>query len=116
MKKVVKCCFCGRFCRLGGCMPYPVVFDDYSRCCYDCNEKIVLPARLASYKDEEDVGEYELSVSLDCFICNMHLLNTTRFITGSIETKCPQCEYINCFDFEHNGSGVTVTKKPFLRL
>lgn len=54
--KKYKCCLCGRKFSGYGNNPYPLCdIDDYdSRCCDDCNESKVLPARLAmAYCDKK---------------------------------------------------------------
>lgn len=45
-----KCCFCGRNIIGYGHNPSPVVEDINERCCGECNQNIVIPARLESIK------------------------------------------------------------------
>ena len=45
--KNVKCCFCGKECENEfGNNPAPVNNDPNARCCNECNDKIVIPARI----------------------------------------------------------------------
>ena len=41
-----KCCICGRTFNGYGNNPWPVVNDVYARCCDQCNEVEVIPARI----------------------------------------------------------------------
>lgn len=41
------CCLCGRKYDHYGHNPYPLDLREDARCCYDCNEHSVLPARFA---------------------------------------------------------------------
>lgn len=40
------CCFCGRAFKGWGNNPYPLNKDEKARCCDDCNDNLVVPARL----------------------------------------------------------------------
>lgn len=40
------CCICGKECVGWGNNPDPVVEDENARCCDECNDKYVIPARL----------------------------------------------------------------------
>ena len=41
-----KCCICGKeFRDFTGCNPWPVVDDEDSVCCHECDRKVVWPAR-----------------------------------------------------------------------
>ena len=43
------CCICGKECEnKWGNNPYPVVNEEEARCCNECNEKVVVPARIIS--------------------------------------------------------------------
>ena len=55
----MKCCICGVEFEGYGNNPYPVgrdVYSDEDRCCDDCNETFVIPARIAEFlkKAEEE--------------------------------------------------------------
>lgn len=41
------CCICGKKFTGWGNNPYPVVDDENARCCDDCNNSEVIPARLS---------------------------------------------------------------------
>lgn len=41
-----KCCICGNMFEGWGNNPWPIVNNQYARCCDFCNENAVLPARL----------------------------------------------------------------------
>ena len=44
--EIVKCCLCGRKVEMWQSHnPWPIVDDEESRCCGDCNANQVLPAR-----------------------------------------------------------------------
>ena len=46
--QIVKCCLCGREIEMWqSANPWPIVDDDDSRCCHDCDANQVLPARWA---------------------------------------------------------------------
>ena len=40
------CCFCGKTFNDWGNNPYPACEDENARCCDDCNNEVVLPARI----------------------------------------------------------------------
>ena len=40
------CCFCGKTFNDWGNNPYPACKDENARCCDDCNNEVVLPARI----------------------------------------------------------------------
>lgn len=41
------CCFCGNHCEDEfGNNPYPANNEEDARCCNDCNETVVIPARI----------------------------------------------------------------------
>ena len=40
------CCICGKEFEGYGNNPYPVVEEEGAKCCDDCNEGIVIPARI----------------------------------------------------------------------
>lgn len=46
------CCICGRKFTGWGNNPYPV--KDQGECCNDCNQRHVIPARLAAVKLEKN--------------------------------------------------------------
>lgn len=49
-EKMKKCCFCGRTFYGWGNNPAPVNNDEEARCCNECNNDVVIPARLISIK------------------------------------------------------------------
>lgn len=58
MEKYV-CCICGKEFTGYGNNPYPVVMDDYARCCDECNNDVVIPTRILALfmKEEEENNE-----------------------------------------------------------
>ena len=40
------CCICGKEFEGWGNNPYPVVKDEDARCCDECNDEVVIPARI----------------------------------------------------------------------
>ena len=57
----MKCCICGKEFNGYGNNPYPVgwdVYTDEDRCCDDCNERYVIPARIArlAIKNTGEIG------------------------------------------------------------
>ncbi len=46
MYENAKCCFCNRPVVRGGNNPWPANKDDDARCCDDCDNSVVTPARL----------------------------------------------------------------------
>ena len=56
MKEEHICCICGKEFKGYGNNPYPVNKEEGARCCDECNDKVVIPARieaLNSRKEEE---------------------------------------------------------------
>lgn len=54
------CSICGKKFNDWGNNPYPVTKGERDRCCDNCNEEFVIPARIAELygnKDEEHKGE-----------------------------------------------------------
>lgn len=49
-----ECCICHKIFKDWGNDPWPVVKDDDARCCDDCNNRVVLAARLAQMFSKED--------------------------------------------------------------
>lgn len=54
-EKNKKCCICGKHFPGWGNSPWPVNTDNNTVCCDECNENVVIPARIAAlYKKEEN--------------------------------------------------------------
>ena len=48
------CCICGERCTGWGNNPYPVTDEEGARCCDECNNTHVIPARIAAmYANKE---------------------------------------------------------------
>lgn len=45
-EKICRCCICGQMFIGFGNNPWPIVNDDDSRCCDDCNTTRVVPERI----------------------------------------------------------------------
>lgn len=56
MTKVKKCCICGCEFTGWGNNPWPVVKDEDSECCNDCDSMYVLPARLRDMFGDKNNG------------------------------------------------------------
>lgn len=52
-----KCCICGYEFYGFGNNPWPVVNDEYARCCDNCNARVVIPARLAKMMEKSSGTE-----------------------------------------------------------
>ena len=48
------CCICGQEFTGYGNNPYPVNSDEDARCCDDCNDTVVIPARLGELTNRRD--------------------------------------------------------------
>ena len=48
------CCICGQEFNGFGNNPYPVNSDEDARCCDDCNDTVVIPARLGELANRRD--------------------------------------------------------------
>lgn len=48
MKEEHICCICGKEFKGYGNNPYPVNKEEGARCCDECNDKVVIPARIAA--------------------------------------------------------------------
>ena len=51
-EKLMSCCICGKFFKGFGNNPYPV--KETGRCCDECNDTVVIPARLAEIIKERN--------------------------------------------------------------
>lgn len=48
------CCFCGQTFYGFGNNPYPVNKKPDAQCCFECNKKIVIPARVANLEEQKE--------------------------------------------------------------
>lgn len=54
MESEYVCCICGKKFTGWGNNPYPVVKTEGARCCDECNDEKVIPARIMTiYKEEK---------------------------------------------------------------
>ena len=53
MKKIIKCCICGKEINGYGNNPWPVDDNENARCCDDCNTTKVIPARIIGLKNNK---------------------------------------------------------------
>ena len=52
----MKCCICGKQCENEwGNNPYPVNKNEGARCCNECNDKFVIPARIKIYLEAKNM-------------------------------------------------------------
>lgn len=52
----MKCCICGKQCENEwGNNPYPVNKNESARCCNECNDKFVIPARIKIYFEAKNM-------------------------------------------------------------
>ena len=54
MEEKHTCCICGQEFTGYGNNPYPVNSDEDARCCDDCNDTVVIPARLGELANRRD--------------------------------------------------------------
>lgn len=59
MKEKHICCICGEEFEGFGNNPYPVDKEEGARCCDECNDEVVIPARINDLKEEKEEEYYE---------------------------------------------------------
>lgn len=67
----MKCCFCGKDIMDYGNDPWPADMADNSRCCDDCNMKIVIPARIKALYEKHDKEEMKMDKQSDKVIAKI---------------------------------------------
>lgn len=57
MKEKHICCVCGCEFEGYGNNPYPLVNDEEARCCDECNDAVVIPARIEALNEDKKEEE-----------------------------------------------------------
>lgn len=57
MKEKHVCCICGEEFEGFGNNPYPLVKEEGARCCDECNDAVVIPARIEALNEDKKEEE-----------------------------------------------------------